>query len=252
MTWMNRRVSPLAPLAHGLDQARGARGRSGRRRCAGAARSARRGCPSPRRRGRPGCPSAKRAYQSRTSGVTWPSSVARHGTMAGTHVRSAATVRAPRRIGENQRARPASSRVGQRAGGSACRTRRLGGGAAATGPAYRAATARRARWCSWGPTAGGGRIPSRARAARQAAGPRPGRPGGRPGTPAVRGGARPRTARRGRAGAAPSVGRGGRCCRGPPRACSDSSGRAAGRAGGGARRAWDPRAGARSADCSPR
>ena len=37
----------------------------------------------------PGSPRAKRSYQSSTSGVTKPSSVARHGTIAGTQVRSA-------------------------------------------------------------------------------------------------------------------------------------------------------------------
>jgi hypothetical protein len=37
----------------------------------------------------PGCPCANRSYHSRTSLVTNPSSVARHGTIAGTHVRSA-------------------------------------------------------------------------------------------------------------------------------------------------------------------
>ena len=70
--------------------------------------------------------------------------------------------------------------------------------------------------------------------------------------PAAPDGARPRTARRGPPGAAASAGRGGGCCRGPPRACSDSSGRAAGRGGAGATPGWDPRAGARSADCSRR
>src|SRR5262249_41736295 len=68
-------------------------------------------------------PSANLAYQSRTSGVTSPSSVARHGTMAGTHVRSAAVRLRPIRIGENQRDPAASSRVGQRAAGSGWRTR---------------------------------------------------------------------------------------------------------------------------------
>jgi hypothetical protein len=71
----------------------------------------------------PGWPSANRAYQSSTSGVTSPSSVARHGTMAGTHVRSAAVRLRPIRIGENQREAAAASRVGQRAGGSGWRTR---------------------------------------------------------------------------------------------------------------------------------
>jgi hypothetical protein len=50
--------------------------------------------------------------------VTNPSSVARHGTMAGTQVRSA-TVSGPTRAGENQREPAASSAVGQRVGGSA-------------------------------------------------------------------------------------------------------------------------------------
>jgi len=49
--------------------------------------------------------------------VTKPSAVARHGTIAGTHVRSAAVTVRPSRIGENQRERAASSTVGQRAGG---------------------------------------------------------------------------------------------------------------------------------------
>src|SRR5262249_34423688 len=71
----------------------------------------------------PGWPSANRAYHSRTSGVTKPSAVARQGTIAGTQVRSAAVRDRPIRIGENQRARAASSRVGQRAGGSGGRTR---------------------------------------------------------------------------------------------------------------------------------
>jgi len=46
----------------------------------------------------PGCPSAKRPYQSRTSRVTTPSSVARHGTIAGTQVRCS-SVTLPIRIG---------------------------------------------------------------------------------------------------------------------------------------------------------
>jgi hypothetical protein len=55
--------------------------------------------------------------------VTKPSAVARHGTIAGTHVRSAAVKLFPIRIGENQRARAAASTVGQRAGGRGWRTR---------------------------------------------------------------------------------------------------------------------------------
>ncbi len=70
----------------------------------------------------PGCPSAKRPYQSSTAGVTNPSSVARHGTMAGTQVRSA-SVNRPTDIGENSSDRAASSTPGERAMGSACLTR---------------------------------------------------------------------------------------------------------------------------------
>ena len=70
----------------------------------------------------PGCPSAKRAYHSTTSSVTMPSSVARHGTMAGTHVR-VSSARRPTDSGVNHRARAASSRVGQRAG-DGCLTNR--------------------------------------------------------------------------------------------------------------------------------
>jgi hypothetical protein len=45
------------------------------------------------------------AYQSSTSGVTKPSAVARHGTIAGTQVRVSA-VRGPSAIGWNRRRRP--------------------------------------------------------------------------------------------------------------------------------------------------
>src|SRR5688572_3367953 len=72
----------------------------------------------------PGRPSAKRAYQASTCSVTSPSSVARHGTMAGTHVRCSATAWRPMDAGWNNRACAASSRVGQRAGGSACLMRK--------------------------------------------------------------------------------------------------------------------------------
>ena len=67
----------------------------------------------------PGRPSAKRPYQSSTSGVTSPSSVARHGTIAGTQVRWRASS-GPMRTGLNQRERAASSADGQRTSGSAC------------------------------------------------------------------------------------------------------------------------------------
>jgi hypothetical protein len=52
----------------------------------------------------PGAPSAKRPYQSSTCCVTKPSSVARHGTIAGTQVRVASSS-GPARSGENRRER---------------------------------------------------------------------------------------------------------------------------------------------------
>ena len=63
----------------------------------------------------PGWPCAKRSYQSRFSSVTKPSSVARHGTIAGTQVRLSSRMR-PIEIGLKRRERAASSRVGQRPG----------------------------------------------------------------------------------------------------------------------------------------
>src|SRR5690349_21076065 len=66
----------------------------------------------------PGLPSANRRYQSTTSRVTRPSSVARHGTIAGTQVRDRA-VRLPMATGENSRDAVATSAVGQLAIGSA-------------------------------------------------------------------------------------------------------------------------------------
>lgn len=61
----------------------------------------------------PGRPRAKREYQSITSSVTKPSSVARHGTIAGTQLRCS-RVTGPIPTGENRREARASSRVGTR------------------------------------------------------------------------------------------------------------------------------------------
>ena len=47
----------------------------------------------------PGLPRAKRSYHASTSSVTKPSSVARHGTMAGTQVRCRSSI-GPIRTGE--------------------------------------------------------------------------------------------------------------------------------------------------------
>src|SRR5690348_6459744 len=66
-----------------------------------------------------GRPSANRLYQSRFCCVTNPSSVARHGTIAGTHVRLSASSR-PILIGLNKRECAASSVVGQRVGSILC------------------------------------------------------------------------------------------------------------------------------------
>ena len=70
----------------------------------------------------PGWPSAKRPYQSSTSRVTAPSSLARHGTMAGTQVRVRSRS-GPTRSGEKSRLARASSAVGQRASSTGWRLR---------------------------------------------------------------------------------------------------------------------------------
>ena len=67
----------------------------------------------------PGRPSARRPYHSRISGVTKPSSVQRHGTIAGTQVRDSVST-GPRLPAENTRLAAASSREGQRASGTGC------------------------------------------------------------------------------------------------------------------------------------
>ena len=75
-----------------------------------------------------GWPLAKRAYRSSPSRVAKPSAVWRQGTMAGTQLRSAGTKPEGNRRGANQRVRCARSRVGQRAGGRAWRTREMEAG----------------------------------------------------------------------------------------------------------------------------
>src|SRR3954466_11255491 len=69
----------------------------------------------------PGRPAAKRPYHSRFSRVTKPSSVARQGTIAGTHVRLSSST-APTRTGLNRSERAASAAVGQRVSGIVCLT----------------------------------------------------------------------------------------------------------------------------------
>ena len=61
----------------------------------------------------PGSPCAKRSYHSMTSSVTKPSSVARHGTMAGTQVRWASDT-GPISTAENKREAAASDAEGMR------------------------------------------------------------------------------------------------------------------------------------------
>ena len=63
----------------------------------------------------PGRPLAKRSYQSRTLSVTKPSSVARHGTIAGTQVRCSNVIQ-PISIGLNNNELDASLAVGQEPG----------------------------------------------------------------------------------------------------------------------------------------
>src|SRR5690242_3710063 len=124
MTWMNSRVRPsLRRRTVSTSRSSPGMKRSSPMRRRGPLGTSR--MPVASTTSTPGWPSAKRPYQSSTSGVTTPSSVARHGTMAGTHVRSRATTETPRRSGENQRERAASSRVGQQTGRSAWRTRRF-------------------------------------------------------------------------------------------------------------------------------
>ena len=118
MTWMNSRVRPpLRSRTVSTSRRRPGRKRSSPMRSRGPLATSR--MPVASTTSTPGWPSAKRAYQSSTSGVTKPSSVARHGTIAGTQVRSA-TVSGPMRAGENQRERAASSAVGQRVAGGRC------------------------------------------------------------------------------------------------------------------------------------
>ena len=68
----------------------------------------------------PGSPSANRPYQSSTSWVTNPSSVARQGTIAGTQLLSRSSSPEASRRGENIREVRASSAVGLRRTGSGC------------------------------------------------------------------------------------------------------------------------------------
>src|SRR5262249_19644658 len=71
----------------------------------------------------PGSPSAKRPYQDSTSGVTKPSSVARQGTIAGTHERSRSTRPLASASGENSIEPAASAALGGRRRGSSWRMR---------------------------------------------------------------------------------------------------------------------------------
>ena len=70
----------------------------------------------------PGRPSANRPYQSSTSGVTNPSEVARHGTIAGTHVRCSSSIE-PTVIGLNSMEASAASAVGHSPGSGSHLTR---------------------------------------------------------------------------------------------------------------------------------
>ena len=105
IAWMKQPRPSAAMLAHRRRPAVADRAGSGRRRCAAAARWPRRGCRWPR----PPAPRAGRRRSAHTTrgprGVTTPSSVARHGTIAGTQVRSATVSGADARGREPARAR---------------------------------------------------------------------------------------------------------------------------------------------------
>ncbi|MFO1408906.1 MAG: hypothetical protein U1F06_00785 [Steroidobacteraceae bacterium] len=114
MIWMSSRVSP--PLASRTTSARRARPgmkRSSPMRSSGPLGTSR--MPVASTTMAPGRPSAKRRYQSSTCWLTWPSPVARHGTIAGTQVR-AASASGPAATGLNSRDAAASAAVGQRPG----------------------------------------------------------------------------------------------------------------------------------------
>jgi hypothetical protein len=124
MIWMNSKVSPAARLAHRVHQV----AQAGHETVVADAQE------RPARHvadaggldddaPRPAVGEA--SYQSMTSGVTRPSSVARQGTIAGTQVRVRA-VRPPMARGENSAAARAWSALGQWATGRSC-LRRSGG-----------------------------------------------------------------------------------------------------------------------------
>ena len=124
MIWMNSRVRP--PLA--WRTVRTSSARPGMNRSSPIRRSGPLGMsrmPVASTTSAPGWPRAKRSYHARTSGVTNPSSVARHGTIAGTQVRSRSSSR-PERRGLNQSDRAASSAVGGCVGGMGCLTKGSG------------------------------------------------------------------------------------------------------------------------------
>src|SRR5581483_4429564 len=123
ISWMNKRVCPsLRSRTVSTSRRSPGMNRSSPMRSSGPLAMSR--IPVASTTSTPGRPCAKRAYQASTSSVTRPSSVARHGTMAGTHVRCCAIRRRPTCAGSKSRAVAASSRVGQRADGSAWRMRK--------------------------------------------------------------------------------------------------------------------------------
>ena len=112
MSWMSRRVRPpLARRTVSTRRRRPGRKRSWPMRSSGPLGTSR--MPVASTTIAPGMPRAKRSYQSMISSVTKPSSVARHGTIAGTQVRCASAT-GPMSTGENRRDAAASAADGTR------------------------------------------------------------------------------------------------------------------------------------------
>ena len=119
MSWAKTRVSPrLASFTRCTSVSRPGTNRAWPIRSSGPDGTSR--IPVASRTIAPGRPCAKRTYQSMLSCVTKPSPVARHGTIAGIHVRVRRSS-APCRSGENRRDDFASPAVGQVPGRVSCR-----------------------------------------------------------------------------------------------------------------------------------
>src|SRR5450631_2031954 len=121
ISWMNRRVAPpLASRTTWVSSVSPGRKRSSPMRSSGPLGTSR--MPVASTTSAPGRPRAKQRYHSSTSGVTKPSSLARQGTMAGTHVRCS-RASGPTWIPENRREPAASTVLGHWPALAWCRMR---------------------------------------------------------------------------------------------------------------------------------